>query len=182
MPEKLAAVIRKLADHSGDIEKAIVVWVRLLEILIQNAARRWNVPASELTTEPHHVVHRASGRRMGYGEIASFAEVPEKLPPITRDRLKPASQFRLIGKDMPRIDGPDKVTGRAQYGIDTRLPGMLYATILRAPVNGEGPESIDDGEARKIAGVKQIVRMPYGVGVVADSYPAALKARNAEAR
>jgi len=149
------------------------------EIMIQNAARRWNVPASELTTEPHHVVHRASGRRMSYGEIAGFAEVPADLPQITRDRLKPPSQFRLIGKDLPRIDGPDKVSGRAQYGIDTRLPGMLHATVLRAPVNGEAPESIDDVEARKVAGVKQIVRMPYGVGVVADSYPAALKAKKA---
>jgi len=149
------------------------------EIMIQNAARRWNVPAAELTTEPHHVVHKASGRRMTYGEIAGFAEVPENLPPVTRDRLKPASQFRLIGKDVPRVDGPDKVSGRAQYGIDVRLPGMLYATVLRAPVNGEAPESIDDGDARKVAGVKQIVRMPYGVGVIASSYPAALKAKNA---
>jgi isoquinoline 1-oxidoreductase beta subunit len=116
---------------------------------------------------------------MSYGEIATFAEVPADMPAITRDKLKPASQFRLIGKDQQRIDGPDKVSGRAQYGIDTRLPGMLYATVLRAPVNGEGPESVDDAEARKVPGVKQIVRMPYGVGVVADSYPAALKARKA---
>jgi isoquinoline 1-oxidoreductase beta subunit len=149
------------------------------EIMIQNAARHWKVPASDLATEPHHVVHRASGRRMSYGEIAAFAEVPPDMPAVTRDKLKPASQFRLIGKDQPRIDGPDKVTGRAHYGIDTRLPGMLYATVLRAPVNGEGPENVDDGEARKVAGVKQIVRMPYGVGVVADSYPAALKAKKA---
>jgi len=149
------------------------------EVMIRNAARRWNVPASELATEPHHVVHRASGRKMSYGEIATFAEVPADMPAITRDKLKPASQFRLIGKDQQRIDGPDNVSGRAQYGIDTRLPGMLYATVLRAPVNGEGPESVDDGEARKVPGVKQIVRMPYGVGVVADSYPAALKAKQA---
>ena len=149
------------------------------EIMIQNAARHWKVPASELTTEPHHVVHRASGRKLSYGEIATFAQVPAEMTAVTRDKLKPASQFRLIGKDQQRIDGPDKVSGRAHYGIDTRLPGMLYATVLRAPVNGEGPESVDDGAARKVAGVKQIVRMPYGVAVVADSYPAALKARRA---
>jgi isoquinoline 1-oxidoreductase subunit beta len=149
------------------------------EIMIHNAARHWKVPASELTTEPHHAVHRASGRKLSYGEIATFAQVPADIPAVTRDRLKPASQFRLIGKDQKRIDGPDKVTGRAQYGIDTRLPGMLYAAVLRAPVNGEGPQSVDDDEARKVPGVKQIVRMPYGVGVVADSYPAALKARKA---
>jgi isoquinoline 1-oxidoreductase beta subunit len=149
------------------------------EILILNAARRWKVPAGELATEPHHVVHRSSGRRMSYGEIAGFAEVPADLPPIARDKLKPPSQFRLIGKDIARIDGPDKVAGRAQYGIDTRLPGMLHATVLRAPVNGEAPETIDDADARKVPGVKNIVRMPYGVGVVATSYPAALKARGA---
>ena len=149
------------------------------EIMIQNAARQWNVPASELATEPHHVVHRASGRRMSYGEIAGFAEVPANLPQITRDKLKPPSQFRLIGKDVPRVDGPDKVSGRAQYGMDVRLPGMLYATVLRAPVNGEAPENIDETDARKVAGVRQIVRMPYGVGVLADSYPAAVKAKKA---
>jgi isoquinoline 1-oxidoreductase beta subunit len=149
------------------------------EIMIESAARQWKVPASELTTEPHFVVHRASGRRLGYGEIAGFAEVPASMPQVSRDKLKPASQFRLIGKDQQRIDGPDKVSGRAKYGIDTRLPGMLYATVLRAPVNGEGPESIDDAEAKKVPGVKEIVRMPYGVGIVAESYPAALKARKA---
>src|SRR5215470_812837 len=65
-----------------------------------------------------------------------LAEISARMPQVTRDKLKPASQFRLIGKDVQRIDGPDKVTGRAKYGIDTRLPGMLYATVLRAPVNG----------------------------------------------
>jgi isoquinoline 1-oxidoreductase beta subunit len=149
------------------------------EIMIQNAARRWKVPASELATEPHHVVHKASGRRMSYGEIAGFAVVPEQLPQITVKQLKPPSQFRLIGTDVKRVEGPAKVSGRAQYGIDTRLPGMLYAAVLRAPVNGEGPENVDDAAARKIAGVKSVVRMPYGVGVIAESYPAALKAKQA---
>jgi isoquinoline 1-oxidoreductase beta subunit len=144
------------------------------EVMILNAARRWKVPAGELATEPHHVVH-CVGPRMSYSEIAG-AEVPDA--PIAREKSAP-SQFRLIGKDIARIDGPDKVAGRAQYGIDTRLPGMLYATVLRAPVTGEGPESIDDAEARKVPGVKNIVRMPYGVGVIASNYPAALKARSA---
>ncbi|MGH8640756.1 MAG: molybdopterin cofactor-binding domain-containing protein, partial [Burkholderiales bacterium] len=64
------------------------------EIMIQNAARHWKVPASELTTEPHHVVHRASGRKLSYGEIAAFAQVPAEMAAVTRDKLKPASQFR----------------------------------------------------------------------------------------
>jgi isoquinoline 1-oxidoreductase subunit beta len=174
-----AMIVGASRTMRGYYEVMRLAGMQAREVMIRNAARRWNVPASELTTEPHHVVHRASGRKMSYGEIAAFAEVPADMPAITRDKLKPASQFRLIGKDQQRIDGPDKVSGRAQYGIDTRLPGMLYATVLRAPVNGEAPESVDDGEARKVPGVKQIVRMPYGVGVIADNFPAALKAKKA---
>jgi isoquinoline 1-oxidoreductase subunit beta len=149
------------------------------EIMIQNAARKLDVPAAELSTEPHYVVHKASGRRLSYGEIAAFAEVPDNPPQFTPQQLKRPSEFRLIGKDLPRVEIPDKVTGRAKYGIDTRFPGMMYATILRAPVNGEAPLNIDEAEARKIEGVRQIVRMPYGVGVIADSYPIALKAKKA---
>ena len=82
-------------------------------VLLDAAAERWNVPVAELTTEPSAVVHAASGRRMGYGEIAGFAKVPEKMPEIKPDQLKPAQQFRLIGKDVPRLDVADKVDGQA---------------------------------------------------------------------
>ena len=146
-------------------------------VMVNSAAARWGVPASEVATEPHAAVHRASGRRLSYGEIASFAQVPENAPQFTPAQLKPASQFRLIGKDQPRIEVPDKATGRAKYGIDTRMPGMVYGTVLRAPVNGEGPLDIDYSAARKVPGVLQFVRMPYGVGIIAESYPAALKAK-----
>jgi isoquinoline 1-oxidoreductase beta subunit len=149
------------------------------QIMMMAAAEKWNVPVSEVTTEPHQVVHRASGRRLGYGEIAAFAKVPAEPPKFGPAQLKPMSQFRLIGKDIPRIDGPEKVTGRARYGIDVRMAGILYAAVLRAPVNGEGPAKIDDAEALKVPGVRKIVPMPYGVGVIADNYPAALKARQA---
>jgi isoquinoline 1-oxidoreductase beta subunit len=146
-------------------------------VMVNSAAGRLGVAASELTTEPHAVVHRASGRRLSYGEIAAFAQVPDNLPQFTPAQLKPMSQFRLIGKDQPRIEVPDKATGRAQFGIDTRMPGMVYGTVLRAPVNGEGPLDIDYSEARKVPGALQFVRMPYGVGIIAESYPAALKAK-----
>ena len=149
------------------------------EIMVQNAAKKMGVPAAELGTEPHHVVHKASGRRMSYGEIAKFAEVPAQAPNFTPQQLKPMSQFRLIGKDIPRIEVPDKVSGRAQYGIDVRQPGMLYGAILRAPVNGEAPINVDESQARKVPGVQNIVRLPYGVGVLADTYPAAIKAKRA---
>jgi len=148
-------------------------------IMVDNAARKWGVAAAECATEPSAVLHRASGRRMTYGEIAAFAEVPANPPAFTREQLKPASQFRLIGKDIPRVEVPDKVSGRAQYGIDVRMPAMLYATVLRAPVNGERALAVNDAEAKKVPGVKQIVPLPYGVGVVAETYPAAQKGKRA---
>ena len=149
------------------------------QIMMQSAALKWGVPAGELGTEPNAVVHKASGRKLTYGEIAGFATVPASPPQFTREQLKRPSEFRLIGKDIARIEVPDKVSGQARYGIDVRMLGMLYGAVLRAPVNGEAPLSVDDSEARKVEGVRQIVRMPYGVGVVADTYPAALKAKKA---
>ena len=149
------------------------------QIMIQSAAQKWELAAAELSTEPHAVVHKASGRKLSYGEIAEFATVPASPPQFTREQLKRPSEFRLIGKDIARIEVPDKVSGAARYGIDVRMLGMLYGAVLRAPVNGEAPLSVDDAEARKVDGVRQIVRMPYGVGIVADTYPAALKAKKA---
>jgi len=149
------------------------------QVMIHSAALKWEVPATELSTVPNAVVHKVSGRKLSYGEIAEFATVPASPPQFTREQLKRPSEFRLIGKDLPRIEIPDKVSGQARYGIDVRMLGMLYGAVLRAPVNGEAPLSVDDSEARKVEGVRQIVRMPYGVGVVAETYPAALKARKA---
>src|SRR5256886_1748531 len=149
------------------------------QIMMQSAALKWDVPAGELGTEPNAVVHKASGRKLSYGEIAEFATVPASPPQFTREQLKRRSEFRLIGKDIPRSEVQDKVSGQARYGIDVRMLGMLYGAVLRAPVNGEAPLSVEDSEARKVEGVRQIVRMPYGVGVVADTYPAALKAKKA---
>src|SRR5574341_292863 len=149
------------------------------EIMVQNAARKWAVPAGECATEPSAVVHKPSGRRMSYGEIAAFAEVPANPPNFTPQQLKPMSQFRLIGKDIPRVEVPDKVSGQARYGIDVRMPGMMYAAVLRAPVNGERALKVDDAQAKKVPGVKHIVPLPYGVAVVADTYPAAQKGKRA---
>lgn len=147
--------------------------------LMAAAARIWGVHVLEVSTAPHRVVHPPSGRTMEYGEIALLAEVPAGLPQYRPEHLKPASRFRLIGKDVPRVDVPDKVSGRARYGIDVRLPGMLYATVLRAPIQGEILEKFDDTAARRVAGVRAVVQLPYGVGVVADGYWTARKGRAA---
>jgi isoquinoline 1-oxidoreductase beta subunit len=146
-------------------------------VLLDNAAKKWGVPVAELTTEPSVVVHKASGRRLSYGEIAAFAEVPAKAPEIKPEDLKKPAQFRLIGKDQLRVEVPLKVNGTAKYGIDVEVPGMLYATVLRAPVEGAAPDKIDDATANRIAGVMKVVRLPYGVGVLASTPWAALDAR-----
>jgi isoquinoline 1-oxidoreductase beta subunit len=149
------------------------------KLLLANAANHWNVPAGELTTGPNVVIHEGSGRRLSYGEIAAFAEIPAQAPEVAESELKKPDQFRLIGKDVMRIELPRKVNGTAQYSIDVQVLGMLYGAILRSPVEGAGPDTIDDAKSRSIAGVVRIVRLPYGVGVIAETPSAAFAAKDA---
>jgi isoquinoline 1-oxidoreductase beta subunit len=149
------------------------------KVLLANAAKRWNVPVEELTTEPNVVIHAKSGRRLSYGEIAAFAEVPAKAPEVADSELKKTNQFRLIGKDVMRVELPQKVNGTAQYSIDVQVPGMLYGAVLRSPVEGGAPDKIDDAKAKSIAGVVRIVPLPYGVGVIAETPWAAFDAKEA---
>src|ERR1700730_13299205 len=114
-------------------------------VLLDNAARKWGVPIEELTTEPGVVVHAKSGRRLSYGEIATSAEVPAAAPEIKPEELKKTSDFRLIGKDVMRIELPNKVNGSARYSIDFSVPGMIYGAVVRSPVEGGTPDSFDEG-------------------------------------
>jgi isoquinoline 1-oxidoreductase beta subunit len=149
-------------------------------VLLDNVAKKWNVPVSELTTEPGTVVHAASGRRISYGDVVKFAAVPEQPPQITEADLKKPSQFRLIGrKDIARVDVPSKTDGSAKYGIDVRLPGMLYASVLEAPFDGAKPASVDSAEAMKVPGVKKVLTLPFGIAVLGDTVHATRKGRNA---
>ncbi len=141
-------------------------------LLMEGAARKWGVPLAELTTRPSLVVHAASGRSMTYGEAATLVEVPEQLPEITDADLKPASEFRLISHSVPRRDVPLKVNGTAQYAMDVQLPGMVYAAVMRSPVEGETPVAIDDAETRKVKGVLDVVSLPYGVAVIGETVEA----------
>src|SRR5215472_2619908 len=93
------------------------------KVLLANADRRWNLPVEELATEPNVVVHGKSGRRLTYGEIAAFAEVPAKAPDVAESELKSPDKFRLIGHDVVRVDMPGKINGTAQYAIDVQVPG-----------------------------------------------------------
>src|ERR1700694_583219 len=160
-----------------DIVRTFGAQVR--RVLMENAARIWNVPLAELGPEPSTVVHAKSGRRMSYGEIAAVAQLPAVAPAIKPEELKKPEQYRLIGKDVMRVELPSKVNGTALYSIDVQLPGMLYGAILRGPVEGTSPLAIDDARARAIPGVVAIVRMPFGVGVIAETPWAAFGAKDA---
>jgi isoquinoline 1-oxidoreductase beta subunit len=129
------------------------------QMLEQAAAQRWKVPAGEVEARNHEVVHKASGRKLGYGALA-VAAARLDVPPAASLRLKDPSRFRYIGKtDTFLTDGEAIVTGRSQYGIDTRLPGMLYAVIARPPVLGGKVKSLDMAEAQKVPGVVKIFQL-----------------------
>ena len=154
------------------------------------AAARWKVPIGEVEAKNHEVVHRPTGRRLGYGSLAKAAA---GMPVPARDaiRLKDPAQFRYIGKgELKLVDGQDIATGKAQYGIDTRLPGMLYAVVARPPVYGGKVKSFDAAEARKVPGVMRVVQIEAsppppqfnplgGVAVVAQNTWAAMQGRKA---
>jgi isoquinoline 1-oxidoreductase beta subunit len=148
-------------------------------VLLDNAANKLGVPVAELTTEPSMVVHAKSGRKLSYGDIAAIAEVPAKAPEVKPESLKKPSEFRLITKDVMRAELPGKVNGSAKYAIDVQVPGMIYGVVLRTPVEGGGPDKIDESRIKAIEGVIRVVRLPYGVGVLAETAWAALAARRA---
>jgi isoquinoline 1-oxidoreductase beta subunit len=147
------------------------------KVLLMNAAEKWGVDAASLRTEPGFVMDPASGRRMSYGEIAGFGSVPATLPAVDKSELKDRSQYRLIGKSVPRRDIPAKVNGTAQFAIDVRLPGMVYATARHSPVHGGAPESWNEDRIKGMRGVIGTVKLPDGVAVIADSLPHAMAAR-----
>ena len=147
-------------------------------VLIDAAAGKWGVPAAECVTEPSMVVHKPSGRRMSYGEIAAFATPPATPPAIdaTKDLKSPAN-FRLVGKGVPRVDVPAKTNGAARYGIDARVPGMAYATLVRAPVRDSGPLGSNAAAVKKLPGIVDVVTLDHGVAIVGETYAAVNKAR-----
>src|SRR5438045_9201624 len=123
-------------------------------MLVRAAAKQWNVPEGECSTELHNVVHKVTGKNLGYGELAAAAaklEVPKK----EALKLKPRSEWRYIGKDAAGYDLKDLCTGKGIFGQDTRMDGMLYASVLHPPVLGSSVKSVDDKAALAVSGVKQ---------------------------
>jgi len=131
------------------------------------AAKSWSVPHAETRAELGRVHHTPSNRSVTYGELASAAATVTDVPEF---KIKTASQFKLAGKPTRRIDVPAKVDGSATFGIDTRLPGMLYAAIAHCPVFGGKVKSHDSAAVAKMPGVRKTVDIGSGVAVVADSY------------
>jgi isoquinoline 1-oxidoreductase subunit beta len=156
-----------------------IVGAQARRVLLGAVASKWSIPVAELSTEPSIVVHAFSGRRIAFGEVASFAQPPTELPKIEEKDLKPPSRFRLIGADLARDEVPLKVRGAAKYAIDARVPGMVYAALLQSPYEGGSPDKVDDSKARQIPGISAVVKLPNGVGVLGSSVEATQAAKNA---
>lgn len=145
-------------------------------MLVAAAAATWDVSAEEITVSRGVISHAASGRTGGFG---AFAEAAAKLVPPERPVLKNPANFTLIGKELPRLDVPDKTTGKASFTIDLSAEGMLVALVKYPDHFGAKVKSFDDTEARKIAGVVEVKAIPSGVAVYATDTWSALKGREA---
>jgi isoquinoline 1-oxidoreductase beta subunit len=156
-------------------------------MLVRAAAKQWNVPEVECSTDLHVVAHKKSGKKAGYGELAAAAaklDVPKK----EELKLKPRSEWRYIGKDSAGYDLKDLCTGKGIFGQDTHMDGMLYASVLHPPVLGSTVKSVDDKAALAVSGVKQTATIDTfkppvlfqalgGVAVLADNTWAAMQGR-----
>jgi len=145
-------------------------------LLVDAAAAEWGLSPAQVTASDGVV--RAGEHEAGYGELVAVAQA-RAIPLREAVTLKPPSQFTVLGRDRRRFEGRSKVTGEARFGIDVKLPGMLYASILRCPVYGGRPVARDDSEALKVRGVVKTKPLSNGVAVLADSYWAARKGRDA---
>jgi isoquinoline 1-oxidoreductase beta subunit len=171
------------AQLTGGSSSTWVEWERVRNagaaaraMLIAAAAAEWKVEPATCGTEPGHVVHAASGRRVSYGKVAERAadlKPPQNVP------LKNPKDFRLVGKPTRRLDTPDKVNGKAVFGLDVQLPGLLIALVARPSVFGGKVKRYDADRAKAVPGVKHVVQIPRGVAVVADGFWHAKKGREA---
>lgn len=164
-----------------------LIGARARQLLVLAGAERWGVPAADCSTEPGFVVHAASGRRLAYAELA--ARAAELTAPTGDPPLKDAARYRIIGKAVRGVDVPAIVEGRAEFGLDARLPGLLRAVVARCPYFDGGIESFDASETLKVPGVRQVVRidaepsgkaytiLATGLAVVADTTWAAMQGR-----
>jgi len=146
-------------------------------MLVAAAAKTWNVDATALKTSKGHVLSADGKKSISYGELTAVAST---MPlPTGNVELKNAGDFKLIGKGATRVDNADVATGKAMYGLDVKVPGMVYAVIARPPAFGATVKSFDDTAAKKIPGVLEVVQVPSGIAVVGKNTWAALSGRDA---
>ena len=136
------------------------------EMLVTAAAQRWNVPLEECDTKLGNVIHNNTNKKLSYGKLAVAAS---KIEVPSSPTKKSKEKYSLVGKSIQRIDVPEKVTGAAKFGIDIRLPEMLFATVRQSPIFGGDILSLDEVAAKAIRGVKAVVAVPNGIAVVADN-------------
>ena len=156
-------------------EKLRTGGAQVREMLLTAAANEWNVDRSALKAEGGFV-SGPGGKKSTYGHLAAAAS---RLPVPEKVALKDPSEFRIVGKRTRRLDTPAKVNGTAEFGIDVKLPGMVYASLEQCPVIGGTVKSFDGARAKSMPGVIDVVEIPDGVAVVADTYWHAKKAREA---
>ncbi|MEO3404160.1 molybdopterin cofactor-binding domain-containing protein [Mucilaginibacter sp. CAU 1740] len=168
----------------GSYKKLLKLSATAREMLITAAANQWKVPASECYAEGGHVIHKPSGKKLNYGELVTAAS---QLTPPTEVKLKETSQYKLIRKPLQRMDTPMKTNGEAIFGLDKRLPDMLFASVERSPRLRGKIKSFDATAALKVPGVKKVFKIQMmvfkttrdGVVVIADSTWAAMQGRKA---
>jgi isoquinoline 1-oxidoreductase subunit beta len=190
--EQLTGGSGSVRDRYPDLRKA---GAAAREMLLTTAAAQWSVPASECRARQSEVVHLPTQRKLAFAQLVAAASL---LQPPADPPLKPSAEFTLIGKPTRRTDSPAKVNGSAKFGIDTRVPAMLVASIERCPVYGGKPGSFNADEIKSLPGVRAVLELPAvhlthqfgdtsgpgsrnytcsGVAVVADSAWTALQAR-----
>src|SRR5262245_41282656 len=150
--------------------------------LIEHAATQWKVPASECSAERSIVRHLPSGRSMSYGAIVAKVPITKTFSEddLKKITLKKPAEYKVIGKWIPRLDIPEKTNGKAKFGIDGFVTGMAYAKVAYPPTREGGKHTaVDDSAARKVKGYVKTVVTPDLVAVLATSYEAAVKARDA---
>src|SRR5262245_40067345 len=164
---------RSISASQNDLRRA---GATARAMLIAAAAARWNVPMTECTAAQGVISHGPSGRSVTFGAIAAAAA---DMKPPTQVALKDPKDWELIGTRQPRFDVPDKITGKPIYAIDVRLPNMLWAAIVQCPVFKGTLKAVDETRLAGMKGIRQVVKLPDAVAVVADSWWRAKKAAEA---
>ena len=165
-PEQPLQITGASSSIKGFWEPLREVGAAAREMLKTSAAQIWEVPASQCNAHSGKIIHQKSGREFSFGELAEAAgklDIPSDPP------LKSPVDYKLVGRSIPRLDLPDKVTGSAKFGIDVRISGMLFATVRQSPIFEGEVLSYDETAAKEVRGVKAVVRVPNGIAVVADN-------------